>query len=299
MVDEVIIKNLTTNVTLVLNRTTSSFLLDDKSPDWGTVNATDVTYPNLASKIGVGIIRTSMNAVRQISFTGWIFNDANGTIEDKKEILNTFCNPFDSLRIESNGYTIEGHTSQPIVYSSDDSINNDCICKFIIYVTCPFPLFSKSAEGTDDLSELEETFTFPWVIPESGFVFGIRTKQSSITINNLGTVATGFVMEVKTSGTIKGLSFTVGNQTLAVKPNYIFTSGKRIRISTVAGQIGIWLKTGNGEYEKAFNILDLDSDWIQLPIGLSTIQMSCSEGSLSTVDASVSVKYLYYAMEEQ
>lgn len=299
MVSEVLITNLTTNVKLKLDRQNSSFLLDDDSPDWGSINATDITYPFLSSHVGVGLTQTTLNVPRPISITGYVYNNAEGSIEVKKEILNSFCNPFDTLLIESDGYSIEGHMLQPVVYSSKEELNNDCLCKFVMYITCPFPLFAKENTDSQDTTELTKSFTFPWVIPQNNFVFGTRTRLNAITVNNKGTIATGFVMELKTSASIKGLSFTVGNQVLSLKSNYIFTTGQTIKISTIAGQIGIWLKSDGGEYASAFNILDLKSDWIQLPVGLSTIQISCSEGSITTLDASVVVNYLYYAMEGQ
>lgn len=301
MVSEFIIRNLTTNVVLEFNRSTGPFLLDDDSPDWGSINSTDATYPLLSSYVGVGVSKITLNVPRPITIIGWLCNDGGGTIEAKKNILNAFCNPFDTLRITCGDYTIEGHTTQPIVYSNEEKFNNNILCKFMIYITCPFPLFAKeSQDSSSDDSNVVKKFVFPFVImANERYVFGYRTSVNQIAINNKGTIETGFVMELKTAALIKGLSFTLGNQVLALKSNYSFVSNKTIKISTMAGSRGIWIKTGVGEYEPAFDIIDLDSDWIQLPVGMNVIDIDCVQGSISSLDISIVTKFLYYAMEDQ
>lgn len=300
MVDAISIQNITSNIVITLNRLDAQFLLDDNSPDFGTINANDITYPLLSTYIGVGVSKTTLNQPRQITITGWICNDAQGTIEAKKRILNTFCNPFDLLKITCKEYTITGHMEQPILYPSNSALNNDCLCKFTMYITCPFPLFAKELETIKNTGAVNKNFIFPLVLTApKGFVFGERTKTNEMVINNVGTVETGFVVEISTTSTVKGLSFTINNQTLKLKDSYSLTSGKSVKISTVGGSRGIWLKIGNNAYVPAFEILDLSSDWLQLSVGLNTITLNCSEGSLTYVDISMFVNCLYYAMEDQ
>ena len=301
MVSEIFMQNLTTNMSMSMNRTNADFLLDDNSPDWGGIAADDMTYPFLSSGGGIGVIKTSMNNSRQVTIIGWIYNNESGTIEQKKDFLNKFCNPFDELKIVCNEYTLLGHFSQPIVYPNNDSDNNNCVCKFLLYITCPFPLFRKEISSADDINTgLTNSFYFPLVLPsESTYVFGSKVRDGNVPILNNGTIATGFVIYIKPISNITGLKLTLGNQIFKFKTNYTIAANKEVKISSVTGSMGIWLKSAGGSYESIFSAFDLSSDWLKAPVGLSNISLSCESGSVSAIDTIIELNELYYAMEEQ
>ena len=301
MVEEIKIQNLTTNAILTLNRTNSDYLLDDNSPDWGTVSAEDITYPLMSSGIGIGVTKTVLNSPRPVTIIGWIYNSPDNTIENKKKTLNSFCNPFDELEIRTGEYEIRGHFSQPILYSASDDSNNECICKFILYITCQVPMFNKiSRSNTTNRGELQNSFMFPLVLPElQTYIFGYRIQDDTVILNNTGTVASGMIIELKTASSVQGLSLSIGNQEFSLKPSYILVPGVTIRINTISGSRGIWTKSGSGDFEYAFQIIDLDSDWLQAPVGLNELEIVCDEGSISALSVDVKLEELFYAMENQ
>ena len=92
MVEEITLHNKTLNTYITLNRTNSDYYLDDNSPDWGTVQATQFTYPILSTGIGLGLTKITAHQQRIVNIVGWVINDRNSSIEKKKQALNTFCN---------------------------------------------------------------------------------------------------------------------------------------------------------------------------------------------------------------
>ena len=205
---------------------------------------------------------------------------------------------FDEIEIFAGEYKINGYFYNSVIYPAEDKNNNDCKCKFMLTISCLQPMFEKgeitSGEST---SELTPAWYFPWVIPENSFIFGSQQKYNYAMINNIGAVSTGFVMELTTSSNITGLSFSLGNQHFKLKSTYTLEPATKIIVSTVSGSQGIW-KEISGTRTSAFDILDLTSDFIQLPVGKSKLEIDCEEGSISTLTVSISFKPLYYSMED-
>lgn len=298
MVEEITLHNKTLNTYIKLNRTNGAYFLDDDSPDWGTVQANQYSYPRLSSRIGAGLTNISAYTPRIINIIGWVINDTAGTIEQKKGVLNTFCNIFDELEILAGDYKITGYFGNSVIYPSESKNNNDCKCKFMIQVNCLQPMFEKGEiSSSNATSELTQSWVFPWVLQENAFVFGTQQKYNYSILKNAGSVETGFTMEVSTSSNITGLYFTLGTQQFKLKGNYVLTPSTKLTISTVEGNKGIW-KEVSGVKTKAFETLDLTSDFIQIPVGTSRLEFGCQSGSLSALDVKISFKPLYYLMED-
>lgn len=303
MIDTIKIKNVNLNSIIELDKFDSKFLLaDDKAIDWGTIKTSKTTY-NLTSKIGVGLTNKAASDGRTISIMGWLINDSKGTIKDKKKILNSFFNPFDDLVIYADKYKIEGYAEQVIKYSTSNSENNNIICKFLVSIFCPNPLFtlaeSIQAMNFDVYSKL---FLFPLIWEQDKpIVMGLRQGLDDFYVENSGTLQTGCTITIVTTKEITGLSIknATTNQEFLLKSNLVIPANKVIKICTTPNKRGIWYGDSPDELQKSFEILDLDSDWIQLVVGRNELKFSSELGSITTLKVKIEIEPLFYAMEEQ
>jgi hypothetical protein len=302
MIEEITLVNNTLNQSITLNKTSAAFLLaDDDAIDWGTVQA-NVSSFSSSSRIGVGINTVSISTGRDISITGWVINDDLGTIEEKKQQLNCFCNPFDEITVFAGDYKIDGVFSQVVKYPTANKENNDIICKFLIYIFCPKPVFETNSVQVFSLTDTsQKLFTFPleWVEGEK-ILFGLNENLSRITLNNIGTVATGFEAYLKIEKDLQGLTLlnVTNGQQFKIKESVTLEAGDVLYINTVQGSREVKIGDSEDNLENALDIFDLSSDFIQLTPGNNVIDISGS-GVYGAVGGEIYVNPLFYAMEEQ
>lgn len=303
MIEEITIVNSTLNQSITLNKTSAAFLLaDDSAIDWGTISADISTYDSV-SRIGVGVNNISMATGRDISIVGWIVNDDNGTIEEKKSQLRTFCNPFDEITIVIGEYKIDGVFSQIVKYPSSNKENNEIICKFLIYIFCPNPLFSLvEKQEAVAYTVYKKSFVFPLVWQEEEpIVFGLRQGLGDFILTNSGTLDTGFEAYIYVADNITGLHITnlTNNSVLSIKSTVTLENGDIIYINTVFGKRSIKVGKSLDNLENAFSIFDLSSEFLQLLPGENQMQFSVDSGSVSALSAEFNVQPLFYALEGQ
>ena len=303
MIEEISILNKTLNQTILFNKSDAGFLLDnDNAIDWGYLNANISDY-HTVSRVGVGVNNVEVSEGRTISIVGWLINDSYGSIEEKKKQLNTFCNPFDDIVIYAGEYKITGSFNQTVQYSKQNKENNEIICKFMLRIFCADPLFTyKEPREAMSYEIYQKLFTFPliWITGED-IVFGVRPGLGDFSIENSGTLATGFEAYLYINSSVSGVSInnvTTG-KSLRLKSTITFEPGDIIYINTVFGSRVIKTGTSLDDLTNAFQTFDLTSEFIEVLPGKNSMNISVESGEIGGIDARLYIEPLFYALEDQ
>lgn len=303
MIEQIVLQNKTLSQSITLDKISSAFLLDnDKAIDWGEVPASISTYTSV-TRIGVGVNNVSISKGRKVSIIGWMINDDQGTIEEKKLQLNKFCNPFDEIQINAGEYKLQGHFEQAVKYTTKNKENNEIICKFLMYLFCDNPLFTLiQPQEASDYKLYQKSFVFPWIwVQPEEIIFGYRDGLSNFSMINDGTVATGFKGYLYISDSISGLKIknnTTGEE-FRLKSTVTLEDGDILYIDTTSGSKTIKVGTSLDQLENAFYAFDLTSDFVQLLPGDNSFSITATSGDPNGLGAEFFVEPLFYALEDQ
>lgn len=245
------------------------YLLTDDGVDWGSIGVTHNTY-QYPTQLGVSESSTVIGT-RDISITGWIIGNTVKEIESKKAILSKEVNPLQKVRITANGYFIEGSPSSNVVYGKTLSENNEVMCKFLLNIFCPYPLFRTATAVEVPIADTLGKFGFPLVIPKNtGVIMGLRKKSLFTDLVNDGAVSVGLVITLEATGTVNNPEIVNVSTKEVIKINKVLCSGEKVVINTSEGERSVIGKIDYEEERSYFGYFDYDNDWMQLPLGIST-----------------------------
>lgn len=284
MIESIVLENLSIGTSLPINISNREYVLD--SVDFGTIQSSRNTYKYI-NQVGVYVTGTTLES-RTINIIGWVVADSQADMTRRKNFLNRFVNPLQQLRLHYEEYQIDGLPTKTISYGTDISTNNEVLCKFMISLFCPDPLFH-TENGTNVLiADWLPKFHFPLIIPkDKGIIMGLRSPASIATLNNDGSMPCGFVVTFEASGTVKNpyiLNILTQEKIRLVET---MEAGETLRVSTVPNNKTV-KKISNGVETNAFNLLDLSSTFFSLPVGETYIRYGAEEG---VVNLSVNVYY--------
>lgn len=278
MVEELIIENLTNKKKHIFNMDNANYLLYEGGIDWGSINVEHNQF-QYSQQVGVTITE-SLIGTRDISISGWIIGKTLEEIEKKKFDLSVLINPLDYVNIDVNDYRITGKPSSNVTFSNTYQENNDKMCKFLIQIFCPFPLFKSIKTYGKKLVESFGMFKFPLVLPKEGMVMGVRKESAFTMINNLGSVPVGVKITFNAHGNVNNPTLVNVNTLERIKLNKTLIAGETVEINTLKGERSVMGKTGDHEQESYLDYFDFDNSWIYLPVGESmfTVKSYNNEG---------------------
>lgn len=284
MIESIVLENLSIGTSLPINISNREYVLD--SADFGTIQSSRNTYKYI-NQVGVYVTGTTLES-RTINIIGWVVADSQADMTRRKNFLNRFVNPLQQLRLHYEEYQIDGLPTKTISYGTDINTNNEVLCKFMISLFCPDPLFH-TENGTNVLiADWLPKFHFPLIIPkDKGIIMGLRSPASITTLNNDGSMPCGFVVTFEASGTVKNpyiLNILTQEKIRLVET---MEAGETLRVSTVPNNKTV-KKISDGVETNAFNLLDLSSTFFSLPVGETYIRYGAEEG---VVNLSVEVYY--------
>jgi hypothetical protein len=284
MIESIVLENLSIGTSLPINISNREYVLD--SADFGTIQSSRNTYKYI-NQVGVYVTGTTLES-RTINIIGWVVADSQADMTRRKNFLNRFVNPLQQLRLHYEEYQIDGIPTKTISYGTDISTNNEVLCKFMISLFCPDPLFH-TENGTNVLiADWLPKFHFPLIIPkDKGIIMGLRSPASITALNNDGSMPCGFVVTFEASGTVKNpyiLNILTQEKIRLVET---MEADETLRVSTVPNNKTV-KKISNGVETNAFNLLDLSSTFFSLPVGETYIRYGAEEG---VVNLSVEVYY--------
>lgn len=291
MVENLYIKNLDTNKQVLMNMSDADYLLYEGGIDWGSVNVTHNTtsYSSLLGEYPTSTVIGS----RDISIAGWIIGKTEQEIFNKKEVLSTLINPLQDLRIKSGDYGIDVKASTNVTFSNTYEENNDKMCKFLIQLFCPFPLFTKNNDSLVLMEDEVGGFHFPFEIPESGYIMSVFSDTRFQDIINDGAISIGIKVVFEANGVVNNPTIVNVTTQEQMKIDKVLNAGEIVTISSQSDRYVTG--TINGKDENYLDYFDYDNTWMQLSQGLNTLTVKTYDENGEEDETYKNLKaYLYY-----
>lgn len=275
MIESIVLKNLVTNQSILIDKTTSDWVLGEI--DLGTVEGSHHSY-KYVNQVGVYIDSTSLEE-RAVSIPGWVIGENFADMKDNMTVLNRLVNPQHELELTLfDQYVLRFKPDYSIKYATPYEENNEVLCQFLIQGTCADPMFSTKSGILTQIAQILPKFHFPLIIPQGkGIILGLRQPDLLATIVNDGDIDTGMVIEFSCNTTVVNPSLlNVGTQEF-VKINKTITPGETITVSTVSGNKYV-RGYHDGQTENYFKYWDWDSTWLQMYRGVNVLKYDADEG---------------------
>lgn len=173
MVESIVLVNKSLGTSLPINMATRDYVLENV--DWGAIESSNKSY-KFINQVGVYVTGTTLES-RTISILGWIVADTIEDMKRRKKFLNSFVNPLQRIDLQYNEYRIEGIPETSIKYGSEMPENNEVMCKFLINLFCPDPMFYTQNGSYVSVANWAPKFRFPLVIPSGNYITYGDTPQ--------------------------------------------------------------------------------------------------------------------------
>lgn len=173
MVESIVLVNKSLGTSLPINMATRDYVLENV--DWGAIESSNKSY-KFINQVGVYVTGTTLES-RTISILGWVVADTIEDMKRRKKFLNSFVNPLQRVDLQYNEYRIEGIPETSIKYGSEMPENNEVMCKFLINLFCPDPMFYTQNGSYVSVANWAPKFKFPLIIPSGNYVTYGDTPQ--------------------------------------------------------------------------------------------------------------------------
>lgn len=180
MVESIVLVNKSLGTSLPINMATRDYVLENV--DWGAIESSNKSY-KFINQVGVYVTGTTLES-RTISILGWVVADTIDDMKRRKKFLNSFVNPLQRIDLQYNEYRIEGIPETSIKYGSEMPENNEVMCKFLINLFCPDPMFYTQNSSYVSVANWAPKFRFPLIIPSGNYVVYGDTPQETGTLEN-------------------------------------------------------------------------------------------------------------------
>ena len=173
MVESIVLVNKSLGTSLPINMATRDYVLENV--DWGAIESSNKSY-KFINQVGVYVTGTTLES-RTISILGWVVADTIEDMKRRKKFLNSFVNPLQRIDLQYNEYRIEGIPETSIKYGSEMPENNEVMCKFLINLFCPDPMFYTQNGSYVSVANWAPKFRFPLIISSGNYVTYGDTPQ--------------------------------------------------------------------------------------------------------------------------
>lgn len=275
MIESITLKNLVTNQSILIDKTTSDWVLGEI--DLGTVEGNHHSY-KYVNQVGVYIDSTSLEE-RAVSIPGWVIGGDLADMKDNMTVLNRLVNPQHELELTLfDQYVLRFKPDYSIKYATPYEENNEVLCQFLIQGTCADPMFSTKNGILTQIALVLPKFHFPLIIPkDKGIILGLRQPNLLATIVNDGDIDTGMVIEFSCNTTVVNPSLLHVETQEFIKINKTITPGETITVSTVSGNKYV-KGYHDGQTENYFKYWDWDSTWLQMYRGVNVLKYNADSG---------------------
>ena len=300
MIESVKLVNLVTNKELQLGMDNEEYLIEEGGIDWGTIETNHSTF-QYPTQIGVYKTSTQLGT-REPSITGWIVGKTISEIEDKKLVLSKTVNPLQDIRIVADGYYLEGVPATTVKFSSSYKENNEVMCKYLIQVFCPFPMWNRVSEIGVSIADTQGMFGFPLIFKPEGNIFGLRKNSLFTDVYNYGAIEVGMQLTLVARGVVNNPMVMNIKTKEYIKINKTLQEGETVVINTSKGERSVMGVSPNGVKSSYFSYFDYDNSWLQLPVGTSTFTYKTydSDGNeddtYKRLDVNVSYRPVLYSI---
>lgn len=254
--------------------------------DLGSIDA------NLSSYSGAGqngqTITSRSFGTRDISIEGHILADSSDTMKSRKAILQKIITPSsDFWLVVDSKYKILVTATGTLQYSKEWYRNNELLTSFTIDGVASNPFFQTLEPQSANITGWIKDFHFPYVNEEgSAFTFGHRSEAKIVDLRNESEVETGMVIQFKAiGGTIINPRLVDADKGEALAISGTLEANDELIINTGYGQKSVRNTTRD---ENWLHHLNIESTWLQMPIGLSSFKYEYDEASTGTLECNIS-----------
>ena len=241
MIDSIIITNQSNGNSVVLDRDSSDYLIDDDGLDWGKVSSSFSTVGTL-DNYGSTITAIDTQQPRPINIIGWVAG-TESQMAKKKSRLSKVITPNDTIRIEiprksdpTKIYFIDTIMNDSLHYDNTYRANNEVMCRFSLSLIAPYPYFEYPRR---------EIFS------------------TGGTLINNGDIPVGLYAEFDSSG--EGSNFTISNgHQIAI---FEALRSGNFKINTQYGARSVLLSS-----QKAFKYMSPNYGWVFVPQGTCSVE---------------------------
>lgn len=249
--------------------------------DLGSIDANLSSYSG-AGQYGATITSRSFGT-RDVVIEGHIPANDKETMDNRKEILQKITAPTGDFYLVVDDYRIRLTANSTIEYSKDWFRNNEYLTSFTIDAVAANPFFETYTARTANITGWVSDFHFPFY-NEVGqrFTTGHRSESKIVDVYNDSEVETGLIISFKAIGgtIVKPKLENVVDNTF-IKINATIQSGEEVIINTNYGRKSIINATTKENWLKH---LDLNSTWLQMPVGLSSFKFDYEPSSTGTLE---------------
>lgn len=279
---------------LDLNMHNYAYVLE--SVDWGAIQSTRKTY-KFINQIGVYVTGTTLES-RDVSIVGWVVGDTYDELKTRKRFLNQFVSPLQQLSLIYENYAISGIPDTTIVYGTTEETNNEVMCKFMITLFCPDPMFYTAKPIKINQANYNPKFHFPLVIPKNkGIIMGLKSQSTIITVNNPGMISTGMKVSFYAQGSVKNPSLTNIATQEKIQFAYTMQPEETLEVTTYTNRKSV-IKYTKDSIVNGFNLIDFETNsFIQLVLGDNPLRPNADEG-LSNLRLRIEFKPQYLEVQE-
>lgn len=146
---------------------------------------------------------------------------------------------------------------------------------FFISLLCPSVFFESIQEIRTALAMWTPLFSFALEIPQSGIEFALRQPSQIITVDNVGDVPCGCIIEFNAIGSVTNPELLNLDTGEFIRLETTMTQGENIKVYTHFARKKI-IKTLNETQSNAFSLLSFDSTFFQLNPKKNTLRYDAS-----------------------
>lgn len=277
---------------LTLQNDSGSIVFDSRnyvltSIDYGSIGATHSTAKG-AEQVGERVINTTLDT-RDVEIVGFIRAASAAEMGAKKAALYQMCYPLREFQIlPDEALSLNCYADGTVKFTASKLTNNDRVAQFVIDAICYDPLFSDAVARYRRIAEWVSNFIWPLEIPAAGFTFADRTEGYITTLQNDGDVETGLLIHFAASASVENPRLMNVETREFIALNRTLVAGETVVVNTNYGAESVTSYIGD-DVEDVINDLDLDSTFLQAPVGTTNFHYTAEEN----VDAMTITIYYY------
>lgn len=219
-----------------------------------------------------------------------LFIKINGNVEENRLRLYEFLGTNNYCKIYFSNNTRNVYCEGYVETVENDLFSNSQTVQ--VSIVCPNPYLFELNKILIDISKTFAKFEFPFMIEESGIEVSAVQEFRETSIVNTGEATTGaeFTLTVD-NGTVTNPTIYNAKNNAFLRLNTKISQGEIIAIDTNVGKKSIKKYIGAKE-ENIINLLDKNSTWHQLDVGVNVFTYS-AESNENSLHITISYNNLY------
>lgn len=242
--------------------------IDGLHPIKSTINSSPI--PNYRGSLFNSISYENRNIVLSVAT-----NDYNSSGRNK---LNQVFSSGSKITLTIGNYYIDGYVES----NEYNPFNSKIIAQ--VSIVCLQPYFHNGISNKVKITNLINSFSFPFSAPSAGIVLGELKDSYDTNVANLGDIPCGCVITATFSDDVYGFRIFNEEKEQEIYVSSGFQNGDELTIDTRFAKKSVMLSGPETNYEKIdiLGYLDSVTNWIELSIGNNIISYTDGDRSVTS-----------------